>query len=107
MYLMNKLLLQFPILKFIDQHNTDGSYTCSESADGTYKLETRLETGEVRGKYGYIDEDGNLKETSYGADTVNGFVPTKMWRETHSIPLSALLRNQSDPDFAPPLLQSL
>ena len=25
--------------------------------------------GEVKGKYGYIDSDGNLKETSYGADT--------------------------------------
>merc|ERR1712126_72038 len=65
-----------PILKFIDQHNNDGSYTYGfQSADGTYKIETRLVTGEVKGKYGYIDANGNLKETSYGADTGKGFVP--------------------------------
>jgi len=66
-----------PILKFVDQHNTDGSYTYGfQSADGTYKLETRLATGDVKGKYGYFDADGNLKEISYGADKVTGFVPT-------------------------------
>merc|ERR1711973_1029889 len=65
-----------PILKFIDQHNNDGSYTYGfQSADGTYKIETRLTTGEVKGKYGYIDANGNLKETTYGADTGKGFVP--------------------------------
>merc|ERR1712198_114547 len=65
-----------PILKFIDQHNNDGSYTYGfQSADGTYKIETRLVTGEVKGKYGYIDAAGNLKETTYGADTGRGFVP--------------------------------
>merc|ERR1712012_1452672 len=65
-----------PILRFIDQHNNDGSYTYGfQSADGTYKIETRLNTGEVKGKYGYIDVNGNLKETTYGADTGKGFVP--------------------------------
>jgi len=64
-----------PILKYIDQHNNDGSYTYGyQSADGTYKLETRLVTGEVRGKYGYVDSNGELKETTYGA-TVDGFKP--------------------------------
>merc|ERR1712045_341118 len=66
-----------PILKFVDQHNTDGSYTYGfQSADGTYKLETRLASGGVKGKYGYFDADGNLKEITYGADKVTGFVPT-------------------------------
>merc|ERR1712126_760295 len=65
-----------PILKFIDQHNNDGSYTYGfQSADGTYKIETRLVTGEVKGKYGYIDANGNLKETSYGAMADLGFQP--------------------------------
>merc|ERR1711962_91313 len=65
-----------PILKFIDEHNTDGSYTYGfEGADGTYKLETRLATGEVQGKYGYIDSNGVLRETVYGADIERGFVP--------------------------------
>merc|ERR1711962_789398 len=49
-----------PILKFIDQHNNDGSYTYGfQSADGTYKIETRLVTGEVKGKYDYIDVPQN------------------------------------------------
>merc|ERR1740128_902831 len=65
-----------PILKFIDQQNNDGSYTYGfQSADGTYKIETRAVTGEVRGKYGYIDSEGNLKETSYGGSSEQGVVP--------------------------------
>merc|ERR1712212_1108252 len=45
-----------PILKFLDVHNNDGSYTYGyESADGSFKIETRSVTGEVSGKYGYID----------------------------------------------------
>jgi len=65
-----------PILKFIDQHNNDGSYTYGyQSADGTYKIETRLANGEVSGKYGYYDEHGSFKETSYGAGTGEGFKP--------------------------------
>merc|ERR1712212_1231894 len=46
-----------PILKFLDVHNNDGSYTYGyESADGSFKIETRSVTGEVSGKYGYIDD---------------------------------------------------
>lgn len=33
-----------------------------------------ITTGEVKGKYGYIDADGNLREISYGADK-HGFNP--------------------------------
>merc|ERR1719245_1501479 len=65
-----------PILRFIDQQNNDGSYTYGfQSGDGSYKIETRLVTGEVKGKYGYIDANGNLKETTYGAMADLGFVP--------------------------------
>merc|ERR1712083_889969 len=64
-----------PILKFIDQHNIDGSYTYGfEAGDGSYKIETRLASGEVKGKYGYIDPDGVLRETEYGATEERGFV---------------------------------
>merc|ERR1712083_136321 len=64
-----------PILKFIDQHNIDGSYTYGfEAGDGSYKIETRLASGEVKGKYGYIDPDGVLRETKYGATEEGGFV---------------------------------
>merc|ERR1711962_551601 len=71
-----------PILKFLDVHNNDGSYTYGyESADGTFKIETRSVTGEVSGKYGYIDVNGILKETTYGAGTESGFVPVVDGRE--------------------------
>merc|ERR1712080_414302 len=64
-----------PILKFIDEHNIDGSYTYGfEAGDGTYKLETRLVSGEVKGKYGYIDPDGVLREMEYGATEEKGFI---------------------------------
>ena len=38
------------------RHNEDGSYSYGyESADGSFKLETRYPDGRVKGKYGYID----------------------------------------------------
>ena len=32
-------------------------------------------TGEVRGKYGYVDAEGNVKETVYGGSAERGFEP--------------------------------
>ncbi|XP_066138096.1 uncharacterized protein Cpr97Eb isoform X1 [Euwallacea fornicatus] len=64
-----------PILKQIDRHNDDGSYSYGyENADGTYKIETKYPTGEVFGKYGYIDDVGKLREVEYGASQ-RGFEP--------------------------------
>merc|ERR1711944_105953 len=65
-----------PILRYVVTQNIDGSYTYGyEAADGTYKLETRYTDGRVKGKYGYIDPDGNLREASYGAEAGRGFEP--------------------------------
>jgi|ERR1711872_908486 len=65
-----------PILRYVDTQNVDGSYTYGyEAADGTYKLETRFVDGRVKGKYGYIDPEGNLREASYGAEAGRGFEP--------------------------------
>merc|ERR1712152_4161 len=65
-----------PILRYVDTQNIDGSYTYGyEAADGTYKLETRYTDGRVKGKYGYIDPEGNLREASYGAEAGRGFEP--------------------------------
>merc|ERR1711893_151521 len=64
------------ILRYVDTQNIDGSYTYGyEAADGTYKLETRFVDGRVKGKYGYIDPEGNLREASYGAEAGRGFEP--------------------------------
>merc|ERR1711983_52331 len=65
-----------PILRYVDTQNVDGSYTYGyEAADGTYKLETKFVDGRVKGKYGYIDPEGNLREASYGAEAGRGFEP--------------------------------
>lgn len=57
------------------RHNDDGSYTYGyESADGSFKIETKLPTGEVKGKYGYVDDVGKVRVIEYGA-TKNGFAP--------------------------------
>uniref|UniRef100_A0A182QQ66 Uncharacterized protein n=1 Tax=Anopheles farauti TaxID=69004 RepID=A0A182QQ66_9DIPT len=58
------------------RHNEDGSYTYGyEGADGSFKIETKLATGEVKGKYGYVDETGKVKVVEYGANKY-GFQPS-------------------------------
>jgi len=65
-----------PILRYIDNQNIDGSYTFGfEGGDGTYKLETRFTDGRVKGKYGYYDPEGVLREATYGAEAGRGFEP--------------------------------
>lgn len=64
-----------PILKQINRYNEDGSYSYGyEAADGTYKIESKYPNGEVFGKYGYIDDQGKLREIEYGASR-RGFEP--------------------------------
>lgn len=65
-----------PILKQINRHNEDGSYSYGyEAADGSFKIETKAANGEVKGKYGYVDDSGKAIEIEYGANK-NGFQPT-------------------------------
>merc|ERR1712223_1651786 len=65
-----------PILRYLDQQNDDGSYTFGyESADGTYKIENRAANGQIKGKYGYIDANGDLQETIYDGTAEHGFAP--------------------------------
>lgn len=65
-----------PILKQINRHNEDGSYSYGyEAADGSFKIESKYPTGEVYGKYGYIDDQGQLREVEYGATSGRGFEP--------------------------------
>ncbi|XP_075225719.1 cuticular protein 97Eb [Lycorma delicatula] len=64
-----------PILKQINRHNEDGSYSYGyEAADGSFKIETKHPTGEVYGKYGYVDDSGSVREVEYGASR-RGFEP--------------------------------
>ncbi|KAF9796537.1 hypothetical protein SFRURICE_006096 [Spodoptera frugiperda] len=64
-----------PILKQINRHNEDGSYTYGyEAADGSFKIETKAPNGEVKGKYGYKDDTGKVRVIEYGANKY-GFQP--------------------------------
>lgn len=64
-----------PILKQINRHNEDGSYSYGyEAADGSFKIETKYPNGEVQGKYGYVDDNGKQREIEYGASK-RGFEP--------------------------------
>ncbi|XP_034944959.1 uncharacterized protein [Chelonus insularis] len=63
------------ILKQINRHNEDGSYTYGfEGADGSFKIETKSASGEVRGKYGFVDDSGKVRVVEYGANQ-HGFQP--------------------------------
>ncbi|XP_015177892.1 PREDICTED: RNA polymerase II degradation factor 1 [Polistes dominula] len=63
------------ILKQINRHNEDGSYTYGfEGADGSFKIETKLPGGEVKGKYGFVDDTGKVRVVEYGANQY-GFQP--------------------------------
>ncbi|XP_073949914.1 uncharacterized protein [Choristoneura fumiferana] len=65
-----------PILKQINRHNEDGSYTYGyEAADGSFKIETKAQNGEVKGKYGYKDDTGKVRVVEYGANKF-GFQPS-------------------------------
>lgn len=64
------------ILKQINKHNEDGSYTYGyEGADGSFKIETKAANGDVKGQYGYVDADGKVRTVEYGADKY-GFQPS-------------------------------
>nr|CAD7401215.1 unnamed protein product [Timema cristinae] len=72
----NQYTTPVPILKQINKHNEDGSYSYGyEAADGSYKIESKHPTGEVYGKYGYVDDSGSVREVEYGASR-RGFEPS-------------------------------
>lgn len=60
---------QVEIIKQIRRVNDDGSYTVGyEADDGTFKIESRDVLGNVKGTYGYVDENGEIKRVSYTAN---------------------------------------
>lgn len=64
------------ILKQINQLNDDGSYTYGfEADDGSFRVENRDIHGNVKGKYGFVDEFGQVKVVEYVAGSGSGFNP--------------------------------
>ena len=58
------------ILSKVQQASEDGSYMFGyENLDGSFRMENRDATGLVKGKYGYIDANGELQE--FGKTSLN------------------------------------
>jgi len=55
--------------------DSDASYAFSFTADGYERQESSDESGNVRGQYSYVDQDGVLRTLSYTAGSGLGFVP--------------------------------
>jgi len=91
-----------PILRYINNQGADGSYTYGfEGADGTYKLETRHADGRVKGKYGYYDPEGVLREATYGAEAGRGFEPVIQGLELPPPTIEEEIQNEIPQSFEP------
>merc|ERR1712012_1020158 len=90
------------ITKQINEINEDGSYTVGyEASDGTFKLETKDVEGNVEGKYGYLDENGEIKVVEYSANNSTGFTSDLELPEQAAAPVAGEAPVQEDdPAFA-------
>merc|ERR1712029_619427 len=88
------------IVKQVNEINEDGSYTVGyEASDGSFRLETKDAEGNVEGKYGVVDENGEIKIVEYSANNSTGFqsdlqVPVPETPEGGAAPVQ-----QADPAF--------
>jgi len=87
------------IVKQVNEINEDGSYTVGyEASDGTFKLETRDTDGNVEGKYGFLDDNGEIKIVEYSSNNSTGFSTSLTGPLDTSVPPA--LPTLADPAFA-------
>merc|ERR1711970_419592 len=87
------------IVKQVNEINEDGSYTVGyEASDGTFKLETRDTDGKVEGKYGFIDDNGEIKIVEYSPNNSTGFSTSLTGPLDNSVPPAQ--PTLADPAFA-------
>ncbi|XP_020711603.2 uncharacterized protein LOC105692178 [Athalia rosae] len=68
---------QVAILKQIRKVNDDGSYTFGyEAGDGSFKVESRDVLGNIKGTFGFVDAEGEIKRVSYSSSNGTGFKAT-------------------------------
>ncbi|XP_046603098.1 proteoglycan 4-like isoform X1 [Neodiprion virginianus] len=68
---------QVAILKQIRKVNEDGSYTFGyEAGDGSFKVESRDVLGNIKGTFGFVDAEGEIKRVSYSSSNGTGFKAT-------------------------------
>lgn len=64
------------IVKRIKKINPDGSYTIGyEADDGSFKIESRDVLGNVKGTYGFVDDEGEIKRVSYSSSNASEGFP--------------------------------
>lgn len=81
------------IVKQIRRLNEDGSYTIGyEADDGTFKIESRDVQGNVKGTFGYIDRDGEVKRVTYSSSSDSTPAPVPVSTSTTPIPPAMVVR---------------
>ncbi|XP_026762841.2 uncharacterized protein LOC113521472 [Galleria mellonella] len=84
------------IVKQIRRLNDDGSYTIGyEADDGTFKIESRDVLGNVKGTFGYIDQDGEIKRVTYSSSSDSTPVPVTTSSTTPSTPTMIVRMNKT------------
>lgn len=67
------------IIKQIRRVNSDGSYTVGyETDDGSFKIESRDVLGNIKGTYGFVDQNGEIKRVSYTANNDTNLLKSTM-----------------------------
>merc|ERR1711902_247786 len=83
----------------VNEINEDGAYTVGyEASDGSFKLETKDAEGNVKGKYGVVDENGEIKIVEYSANNSTGFTSDLELPEVQAVEVGAPVQ-QADPAF--------
>ncbi|XP_050668658.1 uncharacterized protein LOC126967971 [Leptidea sinapis] len=83
------------IVKQIRRLNDDGSYTIGyEANDGTFKIESRDVRGNVKGTFGYVDEDGEIKRVTYSSNGESTPIPVST-TSTMSTPMMVVRVNKT------------
>merc|ERR1712223_2245939 len=88
------------IVKQVNEINEDGSYTVGyEASDGSFRLETKDAEGNVEGKYGFLDENGEIKIVEYSANNSTGFQSDLELAQVNPLTEAEATPQQADPAF--------
>merc|ERR1719150_1055168 len=88
------------IVKQVNEINEDGSYTVGfEASDGSFRLETKDAEGNVEGKYGFLDENGEIKIVEYSANNSTGFQSDLELSQVNALTEAEAAPQQVDPAF--------
>merc|ERR1711902_12188 len=70
-----------------------------EASDGSFRLETKDAEGNVEGKYGFLDENGEIKIVEYSANNSTGFQSDLELVQVNPLTEAEATPQQADPAF--------